>query len=179
MLDGRHMILLWNVLKRSAVVYGNKAALVDGEKSFTYKEVNSRANRLANALLKLGLARGSRIAFMAGNRHEFVEAYFGISKTGLVINPVNAFFSQEDAAYVINHSDAAVLIYQPELKGLVDKIKKDIPQVKYFISLGDGYESFLQDASDSDPKCHKLLEGSLNLPGRQRYCTCRYPVSKK
>ncbi|MDO8722124.1 MAG: AMP-binding protein, partial [Syntrophales bacterium] len=116
----------------------------------------SRANRLANALLNLGLARGSRIAFMAGNRHEFAEAYFGISKTGLVINPVNALFSQEDAAYVINHSDAAVLIYQQELKGLVDKIKKDIPQVKHFISLGDEYESFLQDASDSDPKEQEL-----------------------
>lgn len=158
MLDGRHMILLWNVLKRSAVVYGNRVALVDGEKKFTYREVNSRANRLANALLKLGLERGSRIAFMSGNRHEFVEGYFGIAKTGLVINPVNALFSQEDATYVINHSDAVVLIYQQELKDLVDKIKKNIPQVKHFISLGDEYESFLQNASDGDPKEQELTE---------------------
>lgn len=97
-------MLVGDILRRDAKLYGKKIGLIDREKNFTYSEVNTRANRLANGLIELGLKKGSRVAFMANNCHEFVEGYFAIAKAGLRIVPISSGLSAAEISYIVDHS---------------------------------------------------------------------------
>lgn len=151
------MMLVRDILRRNASIYSKKIGLVDGKKRFSYGEINSRVNRLSNALRDLGFDRGDKIAIMAENCHQFVETYFAIAKAGLVIVPVNARFSAEEASYIINHSDSAVLIVQEHLKSVIGDLKESMPKVKHIISIGKGdqgvqaYEDLLANSTDKEP----------------------------
>ncbi len=151
------MMLLEDILRRNVRVYKRKIGLVDGERRFTYQQINERVNRLANALRALGLKKGDRIAFMAGNCHQFVEAYFAVAKAGFVIVPVNARFSPEEAAHIINHSESVALFYHEDLEDVVKNMKGHIPTVKHIITTGEAhqdilsYENLLEQSSSTDP----------------------------
>jgi long-chain acyl-CoA synthetase len=151
-------MLLGDIVRRDAKLYGKKVGLIDEEKHFTYREINNRVNRLANGLMRPGLEKGSRVAVIANNCHEFVEAYFAVAKTGLVIVPVSSRLSAPEVSYIVDNSDSQVLIYQEEFREIIESIKKTIPQVKYFLCIGKGkpgnadYESFLEDSSEDEPK---------------------------
>jgi long-chain acyl-CoA synthetase len=158
------MLLVGDILRRDAKLYGNKIGLIDGEKKFTYSELNHRVNRLANGFIHFGLETGSKVAVIANNCHEFVEAYFAVAKAGLTIIPVSARLSPEEMSYIIDHSDSSVLIYQDAFKKSVDGIRKDIPQIKCSLCIGKGhrgerddYESFLQKYSEDEPKTQDTL----------------------
>jgi fatty-acyl-CoA synthase len=97
--------------KRNSKIYPGKIGLVDGDKRFSYKELNLRINRLGNALRDLGLKKGDKIAVMADNCHQFLELYFALAKTGLVIVPVNTRFLVEEASHVISHSESCAFVY--------------------------------------------------------------------
>jgi len=137
------MMLVGDILRRNAKLYGKKIGLVDGQKRFTYKQINERVNRLANALKNLGLKKGDKIAFMAGNCHQFVEAYFAVAKVGLVIVPVNARLSSEEAAHIINHSESVAVFYHEDLENVVEKMREHIPTVKHVITTGEAHQGIL------------------------------------
>jgi fatty-acyl-CoA synthase len=65
-------------------------AVVDGEKRLSYRALNHRVNRLANALLGLGLRNGDRMAILSYNRLEFIEAIMAAAKLGLILVPFGA-----------------------------------------------------------------------------------------
>src|SRR5262249_61749683 len=70
-----------------------KLAIIDlggeGERRFTYAEFDGMARGVARALSARGFARGDRIAILSANRTEFLAAYYGIMRAGLVAVPVN------------------------------------------------------------------------------------------
>jgi len=152
------MILIGDMLRRDSKLYGRKEGLIDGDRSFTYREVNERANRLANGLAALGMKKGDRIAFMGNNCHQFVEYYFGLAKAGFVTVPVNARFSPDEASYIVNHSESTAFIYTEEMEGTTEKMRPNTPGVRWFISTGKGrddllsYEDMLNQASEEEPR---------------------------
>jgi len=152
------MMLIGDMLRRDAKLFSQKVGLIDGKESFTYSELNRRANRLAHALLKLGMKKGDKIAFMGNNCHQFVEYYFALAKSGFVSIPVNARFSSDEASYIINHSESIVLICTEELETTVVKMRKTTPGLRKVISTGQGdntmlsYEKILHEASDGEPQ---------------------------
>jgi acyl-CoA synthetase (AMP-forming)/AMP-acid ligase II len=152
------MMLIGDMLRRDAKLFSQKVGLIDGEKNFTYSELNRRANRLTNALLGLGMRRGDKIAFMGNNCHQFVEYYFALAKGGFVSVPVNARFSSDEASYIINHSESIALIYTEELEKTIEKMRKTTPGLRKVISTGQGdhtilsYEEILNEASEVEPQ---------------------------
>ena len=134
----------------------NKLAFADRDRKATFSELNKRANKLANGLLGLGLERGDKVAVLMENCHEIVEAYIACAKTGLVIVPINFRLLGREAQYVINNSDARVLIVQDEFVGTIDEVKSTLGNVEWFYSFGKsktpGYESYdqLVDSADAD-----------------------------
>jgi acyl-CoA synthetase (AMP-forming)/AMP-acid ligase II len=156
-------MLVGDIVKRQAKINSKKVGLVDGEKEFTYREINERVNRLANALIGLGLKKGNKVAFMANNCHEYVEAYFATAKTGIIIVPINARFNANEMTYTLNHSESDVIIFQKEFDEVVKKARPHLTTVKYFIKIGDAendvrsYEAFLRSASSEEP------EGSVDI----------------
>jgi len=94
------MMRLGDIVRRHAVVRGGKTAYVVGTDRVTYADFHERSNRLAHALARLGVARGTRLAIMAPNRVEYPIVYFAVLKLGAIVVPVNARFTAAEVAAV-------------------------------------------------------------------------------
>ena len=103
-------------LKRSATVFGDRIAVIDGDKKFTYAQFYERAQRLAGALRLLGVKNGERAAVLTPNSHVLLEAHYGVPFAGGVLVALNQRLTASDLAYAIRHSAARVLIYDDELE---------------------------------------------------------------
>jgi fatty-acyl-CoA synthase len=98
---------------REAIVFRGS----DGRVSWSYRDLEREAERVARALIAVGLAPGERVALLMGNRPEWVAAAFGVALAGGVLVPVNTYLEQPELAYVLAHSDASVLLMQETLAG--------------------------------------------------------------
>ena len=87
----------------------------DLERGMSFAQWNARAERLANALLGLGLAKGDRVAMLAYNCVEWVEIYAAAAKAGLVVVPINFRLIAAEALFIIEDAECAALIVQDEL----------------------------------------------------------------
>ena len=108
-----------DLLGRNARLFPSKPGLIFGDVRLGWREVNTRCCRFANALLKLGVGRGDRVAIYASNSHQWVEASFALSKIGAVVVTVNDRLSPPEVAYILENSRAIGLITaRPQLARL-------------------------------------------------------------
>jgi long-chain acyl-CoA synthetase len=92
----------------------SKIAIIDlgGERApreYSYREIDEGANGVANSLVARGLKRGDRVAILSANRAEYLVAYFGIMRAGLVAVPVNFKFPRETIHFIIKDSGAKLV----------------------------------------------------------------------
>jgi len=147
-------------LKINAKKFPNTVMLKDSQRSFTYPEANKRVNKLAHSLLSLGLTKGDKVAVLLENSIEIVEVFLATAKTGIIIVPINFRLVSAEVEFIVDNSDAKVLIVQDEFAATVDPIKanlKNFPPDNY-IAVGqavDGYcsyDAFIENAPDNEPE---------------------------
>lgn len=161
-----HWLNFGQILKVNAKKFPRTVALKDAKRSFSYPEVNARVNRLANALLSLGLTKGEKVAVLMENSIEIVEIYLATAKTGLVIVPINFRLVSHEIEYILNNSDARALIVDDEFTAQVDPIKKNCPHIlpDNYIVVGQqvegyrNYDDFMAEAAQDEPDCEVLPE---------------------
>jgi len=136
-------------LRRSAAVFANRIAVIDGERRYTYAEFLDRTRRLAGALRRLGVAAGARVAVLAPNTHVLLEAHYGMPFAGAVLVALNQRLTASDLAYIIKHSAAAVLIYDHEFETVARDIARQVGSALKLVRAGgaDEYEKLLADAA--------------------------------
>ena len=88
-------------LARSAVVHGERLAVVDGGLELTYRELSGRAARLAGALDGLGVQEGGRVAVLAPNSHLMLEAHYGVPLARAVLVALNMRLSAGELGYIL------------------------------------------------------------------------------
>ncbi len=149
-------------LNRSVLVYPDKTAVVNKDERFTYRELYQRVNRLACALKELGVKKGDKVAFICPNIPPMLEAHYAVPMIGAVLVSVNIRLSSGEVSYILDHSDASVVIVDSEFSSLVEPEK--VPKVKAFVTVCDTdapqtiegmeYEAFLMTGSDQpiDPE---------------------------
>jgi fatty-acyl-CoA synthase len=103
-------------LERAGVAHAGRVAVVDGARSYTYREWRDRARRLASALRARGLEKGDRIAFLAFNSEPLLLAHFGVLQAGGVLVAVNTRLSPGEIGYILEHSGATTVFYDRELE---------------------------------------------------------------
>ncbi len=116
-------------LDRAALVYGQRVALHDepdvagslGTQS--YSQLEARARGMALALDELGVGHGERVAIVSPNSGRFLTSYYGVSGFGRILVPINFRLTTDEIGYVVEHSGASVLLYDPDLADEVDTIK--------------------------------------------------------
>jgi acyl-CoA synthetase (AMP-forming)/AMP-acid ligase II len=116
-------------LNRAALVYGSRLAVVDEPDvvgslgSLTYAELEARARGLALGLEGLGVGPGDRVAIVSPNSARFLIAFFGVSGYGRVLVPINFRLTGDEISYIVEHSGATTLLYDPELREVVAGIE--------------------------------------------------------
>jgi fatty-acyl-CoA synthase len=106
-------------LRRAVASFGDKTAVIDGERRFTYAELHERCVRLASALAHRGIGRLDTVAILASNVPEMIEAHFAVPMLGAVLNPLNTRLDAATIAFSLNHGQAKVLIVDREFAALV------------------------------------------------------------
>ncbi|GMI70273.1 acyl-activating enzyme 7, ACETATE NON-UTILIZING 1 [Hibiscus trionum] len=118
-------------LERAATVHPTRKAVVHGSRSYTWLQTYQRCRRLASALSKRSIGVGSSVAIIAPNVPALYEAHFGIPMAGAVINTVNIRLNAATIAFLLGHSQSAVVIVDQEFFNLAEdalKIMKDKSQ---------------------------------------------------
>src|SRR5215472_4993502 len=92
--------------------YPRSTAVVCGEYRFTYAQFADRVARLAGALRQSGVRPGDRVAFLSGNCHRLLEAYYGVLEAGAVLLPLNIRLASSELAYILNDSGARMLLLE-------------------------------------------------------------------
>ena len=93
-----------------AATQADAEALVFESTRLCYGELNDRVNRLASGLGSRGLRAGDHVALLLGNCHQYMEAYYALSKAGMVAVPLNWRLSAQELRYIVDHSEAKALI---------------------------------------------------------------------
>lgn len=129
---GATTLNLASVIEHHARIAPEKEAIVWNEMRFTYGQLNALSNRVANALTKMGVGRGDKVALSSPNLPFFPIVYYGIMKTGAAVVPLSVLFKPREVAYHLTDSDAkAVFVFEgtPELP-LAETVKAGFDTVE-------------------------------------------------
>jgi fatty-acyl-CoA synthase len=91
----------------------NRVALTDGDRDVTYRALADRSAALSNALRKLGVQRGDRVAYLGPNHPSYFEVLFGATALGAIVVPVNTRLAPPELAYVLEDSGATTIVVAP------------------------------------------------------------------
>ena len=149
-------------LERAKDIYPNYEALVYESRSYTWTEVYKRCTKFASALEKIGIGEGDTVSVMAFNTPEIFEAHYSVPMTGAVLNTINSRVDAKTVAYILDHSEAKVLIVDRQLHSVIEKALSQIKSKPIIIDIQDDfadqsllkkignkeYEDFLNGAGD-------------------------------
>jgi fatty-acyl-CoA synthase len=153
---------LGEFLRDAAERFPSREAIVfydDERVSWTYGDLDREASWVASSLIAGGLDPGDRVALLMGNRPEWVASAFGVARAGGVLVPINTYLEAKELEYVLNHSDATILITQTQLAGhrYVETIADlTTPSLKRVISLDsprgmvEAWDDFLEAGAKLD-----------------------------
>ncbi|MDZ7784330.1 MAG: long-chain-fatty-acid--CoA ligase [Halioglobus sp.] len=154
------------LLQKRARISPQHEAFVEYERGrrFSFAELNRRANRIANALLELGVQPGDRVATLLKNGIEFVETYFAVAKLGAVLVPVNWRLARPEVAWILRDSDSRALVYDADFDTAVTGLQDGSAgehAVALWLRRGDGeppappwahdYDALLDSAPADEP----------------------------
>ena len=144
-------------LERTKDIYPNYESVVYESRKYTWKDTYNRCVKFASALDKIGIKTGDTVSIMAFNTPEIFEAHYSIPMVGAVINAINTRLDPKTISYILNHSDAKVLIVDRQFHEVIAKALKDVKNKITIIDIQDNdidtskfknigeleYESFL------------------------------------
>lgn len=125
---------------------------------YTYADCCRRTRQLANAMAKLGLDHGDRIATLAWNDYRHLEAYYAIGGAGFVCHTVNPRLFPEQIVFIINHAEDKWLFVDLLILPLVEKIADQIPGVEGFVVMTD--DANMPETSLKNAVSYESLIGS-------------------
>jgi fatty-acyl-CoA synthase len=107
-------------IRDRAVLTPARVAIEHAGETTTYAELDARSERLAEALVRLGLRRGDRVASLTANRPEHVELFFACAKAALVLAPMSWRLAPGELAYQLGHAAPGALFVEPQMDSLAD-----------------------------------------------------------
>ncbi len=152
-------MLIGHILTHAAQRWPNRPALVDEEgRSFTYAEWNARVNQLANALARLGIGRGDRVAFYLRNVEALASAHLATQKLGAVSVPLNFRLREGEIPTIVEDSETRILLFERQFSARIERARPGLGRVERFICVGGGdrvdaldYEALLRGAPADEP----------------------------
>ncbi len=131
-----------------AVIPPDRIALAHGDQIVDWSELRRRSNALARALIERGLRPGDRMAFYAYNSADYLIALMACWKARATHVNVNYRYVADELAYILDDSDATVLVYGAPLRDAVAAVVDRAPQVRTFVEIGGGDPPAFADRFD-------------------------------
>src|SRR4051812_23915183 len=110
-------------LYRGVDLYGHKIGVVSGASRYTYAEFGERCERLAAGLLREGVQRGDRVAFLSFNNNQLLEGYYAAPLIRAIVMPLNVRLSASELIAILNHAEARVLVFETDFAAHVEQLR--------------------------------------------------------
>lgn len=121
----------------------------------TFRDVVARSRQLANALARLGLNQGDRVATIAWNDYRHLEIYYGVSGAGYVCHTINPRLFAEQLIFIINHAEDRFILVDAMFVPLLAAIADKIPNVEGYVVLTD--EAHMPETSLANAMCYETI----------------------
>lgn len=149
-------VCVGDIVQRTADVFPDSVAVVDGERQITYQQLNTQVDQLGHALLGLGLGHQDVVALASRNTLEFLVTYFACARAGLICMPVNLGLRAHEIAFCLRDAKARVMIAEGALREVVQAAMKEGPaelqRVFWFgdeaVSPQEDFEALLKSGRD-------------------------------
>lgn len=112
-------------LRSSAARVPTRTALVFGDRTYTYRELDAQVDRVAAVLHEKGVRKGDRVALLAANSDLFVITFYAVQRVGAIFVPVNPASAAPEVDYIVRDSGASVLVMDPGFEELVADVLPD------------------------------------------------------
>jgi amino acid adenylation domain-containing protein len=162
------MLLVNDFLEQSAVRTPDKTALICGKDRLTYAQIDTMANRLANALSDHGVVRGDRVVLCLPNSAELVVGIFAALKANAVFVVVNQSTKQDKLTFMINDCRAKALIARARQAKTVDGVLTQAPSLRYTVFTGNGAAEAA--AKSTDRAAFDSIQEKYSAAGPVRQC---------
>jgi fatty-acyl-CoA synthase len=130
-------LMISGLLEYAATYHGDTeivAREIDGSIfRYNYREAHDRAKRLAQAIVRLGVKPGERVATLAWNTHRHFEMFYAVSGTGAVLHTINPRLFRDQLLYIANHCEDKWLFCDLETLSLVEDLAPDLETVEGFV----------------------------------------------
>ncbi|MBM3503357.1 MAG: long-chain-fatty-acid--CoA ligase [Alphaproteobacteria bacterium] len=157
-------LMISSLIEYAALYHGDQEIVtrtIEGPiHRYGYRDALARSKRLANALQRLGVGRGDRVATLAWNSQRHLELYFGVSGLGAVLHTINPRLFPDQIAYIANHAEDVYLFVDLTFLPLIEALAPKLKSIKAFVILTDAehmppsrlertlcYETLLAEAS--------------------------------
>ncbi len=144
-------LTITSILRHGSRIYSRSECVTwagDHARHATFAEIARNAERLAAALARLGVGEGDRVATLAWNCQEHLEAYFAIPCMGAVLHTLNIRLPGDQLAHIIDHSGDKIIIVHSTLLPLLARIAPALSGVEAYIVMGEGDTSVLAGAPE-------------------------------
>ena len=113
-----------DLLAEKAEALGDKTGVhfFQSDEKLSYRELDEKTDKLADALMKMGVRKGSHVALVTPNSSGFVLSWFAIAKLGAVMVPINPTYTARELTYVLSDSDASFLVYEPMFEAVLEAV---------------------------------------------------------
>ena len=143
-------------LSIASAIVPNRTAVIFESERFTFEQLSSRVNRLANAFENIGIKQGDRIASIQVNSHQQVEVYFAAAKLDAIYVPLNFRARPDELTHMINDCSAKALLVGARYSQEVQSLESKLTTVNNVVSMDnevDGWMSYgklLDQSSDEE-----------------------------
>lgn len=164
-------LLYTDVIANNARFFAGKPVAICGDDRLSWAEFERRTNRIAHALLGLGLGKGDKVCLLMQTSIEMFELLWGTVKAGCVTVPLNVMMAKDSLALMINNSEAKVLVVDSKTASMIEAIRDRLEGVQAggFLAVdheGAGWRdagALIDAASDADPEIALDLTDSMNI----------------
>ncbi|MFZ5562421.1 MAG: AMP-binding protein [Thermodesulfobacteriota bacterium] len=122
-----------NLLENNTRQVPDKTFLLYRDEVYTYRQMNDRANRVANYLLSHGGGQGAGVGILMRNSPRFLDVFFGAQKIGMYAVPINPELKGDGLAYIVNHSDIGLLVVDAELLDTISAVAGKFERLKTIV----------------------------------------------
>lgn len=129
-----------------------KEAIVHGPRRITYRELDEASNRVANALMGLGLKKGDHVAILMSHTPDWMINYFGVVKAGGTTVLLNSMFKSRELDFLLRNSDSKMLITEKGFSEVLSPILPTLPLLKHVIEVdGESYQETIMHSPGTPP----------------------------